>query len=412
VSETLKRGGRGSTSDRAHHRLRNGLIVAEVALALVLLTGAGMFIRGLERFAQRDPGWRMDGLVIGHLALPDRKYPTPADQQRFFQQLEDRLGAIPGVERAAIGWSLPVWGFSSSSNYAVEGQPDPPRGQAPLTYVNGVTPTYFETLGVPLVRGRAFTRADTTNAPAVAIINETMAQRLWPNENPIGKRIGNFEPDDRDWIEIVGVVKDVGFAANFSEPDTRLQMYRPLAQNSVGFVTVALRSIVASDALVTSLRKAVAELDPDQPVYEAGPARESVGRIMRNYGLVSGILAAFAGLGLLLTAIGIYGVMSGFVAQRRNELGVRLALGAQLRDVLTLVLSRGMHLVIWGMILGLVGAWGLARLFSATMPQLPTQAPLAVLSVGLVLACVALLACWLPARRATRVNPMEALRAE
>jgi predicted permease len=371
-----------------------------------------LFIRGLDRFTQRDPGWRVDGLITGNLSLPEKKYATPAQGLPFIQQLEEKMAAIPGVESAALAWSLPVWGFSSSAGFVVEDRPAPERAETPLAYVNGVTPGYFETLGMRRLQGRDFNAADDTNSPAVIIINETMARHFWPGESPIGKRIGNPAADDRDWREIVGVVSDVRFAANFSQPDTRFQIYKPLAQEPRGFLVAALRSAGPTETLASSLRVAVAQIDSDQPVYEAGSARQLVERILKNYTLTGWLLASFAGLGLLLAGVGIYGMIAGFVTQRTGEIGIRMALGAQLRNVLWLVLGQGLRLAGWGTAIGLTGAFALARLLAAVAPELPASEPMTIVSVAGLLIAVALVACWLPARRAARVNPMTALRME
>jgi putative ABC transport system permease protein len=404
VNDSLKQGSRGTTDDRVQLRVSYGLIVAEVALALVLLAGAGMFVRGLDRFTFRDPGWRVDGLTIGYLSLPESKYGVAGARLAFTERLQERLATLPGVERAAFGLSLPIWGTSFSGGFAIEGRPEPPRGREPLGSVNAVTPGYFETLGIRLVAGRGFTTTDTTNRPAVVIINEMMARTFWPGESPLGKRIGG--PDD--WRQIVGVVSDVRFAGNLSEPDTRFQTYRPFAQEPRGPMAVALRGNVP----VATFQRAVAELDPDLPVSEPGPARAAVGRILANYALTGWLLGGFALLGVLLAGLGIYGVIAGYVVQRTSEIGVRIALGAQLRDVLWLVLAKGLRLTLLGAAIGLVGALGVARLLAAAAPELSSNDPLIIVSVTTLLIGVALFACWLPARRAAKVDPMLALRYE
>lgn len=251
-----------------------------------------------------------------------------------------------------------------------------------------------------MLAGRDFTTADTTNRPRVVIINETMARVYWPAESPVGKRI--------DGAEIVGVVNDVRFPANPAESKTPFQTYRPFAQEPHGWLTVALRGNVPAE----TLRRAVAEVDPDQPVGDPGPVRADVGRSLDNFAVGGRLLSVFALLGLLLAGLGIYGVISGFVVQRTGEIGVRMALGAQLRDVLWLVVGKGLQLSVVGTAIGLIGAFGITRLLASVLPELPANDPLVILFVAVLLMAITLVACWLPARRAARVDPMVALRAE
>lgn len=400
VNSVLKQGSRGTTGDRSQHRLRHALVVAEVALALVLLAGAGLVVRGLQRFTVRDPGWQADGLMLGYLSLPDSKYGSSDSRRAFAERLQEKLSALPGSERVALAFSLPVEDFSVTESFAIAGQPDPPRGHEPLRFINRVTPGYFDTLGMKLVTGRDFTAADTSNRPPITIINETMARTFWPGESPIGKRIGNEE--------IVGVVSDVRFPANLDEPDTRFQTYRPFAQEPQHGLAIALRGNITAE----TLRQVVAEMDSDQSINELGSARAAIARRLDNYAVLGWLLSSFAVLGLLLAALGLYGVIAGFVSQRINEIGVRMALGAQPRDVLWLVVGKGLRLTLFGVGLGFIGAFVLARLLVAIAPGLESNDPLAIVFAAGLLTAVAALACWIPARRAARVDPMIALRHE
>jgi predicted permease len=400
VNDALKQGSRGTTGDRSQHRLQHSLIVAEVALALVLLAGAGLVVNGLRGFAALNPGWRVDGLTLGFLTLPESKYGTGDSQRVFTERLLERLEAIPGVERAALGWVMPVWQFNVAASFTVDGQAEPQKGRAPLRYLNGITPGYFKTLGMRLLEGRDFNSFDTTNRPAVVIINETMARAFWRDKSPIGQRI--------DGEEIVGVVNDVRFPANPSEQQTSFQTYRPFAQASSSSLVVALRGNVPPDIL----RRAVAELDPDQPVGDLGPARNHVGSSLQHWAIGGRLLTSFAVLGLSLAALGIYGVISGFVVRRTGEIGVRMALGARIPDVLWLVVGKGLRLSLVGTALGLVGAFGIAQILTSVLPELPASNPLTILLVATFLLVVTLLASWLPARRAARVDPIVALRTE
>ncbi|HVU34256.1 MAG TPA: ABC transporter permease [Opitutaceae bacterium] len=411
VTDALKQGGRGTTSGRATHRLRHALIVAEVALALVLLAGAGVMLHGLNRLLQRDQGWRPDGLVTGYINLQGHNYATDDQKRTFYDRLQAKLATIPGIDRAGFGSSLPTWNFGMSTSVMVEGRPRPAPGAEPLTEEASVSPGYFAAIGLPLVAGRDFTAEDRAGKPAVTIINETMARTFWPGENPIGKRIGNPDPTKPDWREVVGVVRDAGPVGFIFQVETRFQEYRPLAQEPTA-LALALRTSLAPSVLAPAVRRAVAEIDPDQPVAHIEPVLHEVSDRVSGPRLAGDLLAGFAVLGLLLAGLGIYGVISGFVVQRTNEFGIRLALGAQVNDILRLVLGRGLRLALLGSVIGLAGAWSVVRLLAAIAPGLPPADFVTIGTVTVTLLAIAAFACWLPARRATKVDPMVALRAE
>jgi putative ABC transport system permease protein len=408
VNETLKQGGRGSTS-RAHHRLRHGLIVAEVALALVLLSAAGFFIRGIDRYAARDHGWRTGQLLTGSLTL-SAAYATNDARRAFHERLQTSLAAVPGVERVALSGNLPFNGFAAGQRFIIDGRPAPRSGTEPSRDVNFVSPEYFDTLGIGLVEGRAFEAADLTRQPIPTIINETMARQFWPGESAIGKRIAH--PLVMEWQEIVGVVRDVSFATNLSEPNTRFQAYRLFAREPNRTFALTIRSALPPETLTDAVRRAVAAIDPDQPVQEMQSATRVIDRGLANFALVGWLLAGFASLGLFLAAIGIYGVIAGFVGQRINEIGIRVALGAQAGDVLRLVLGQGLRLTLGGIAIGLLGTYAVARVLGAIAPSLPPAEPATALVVTGTLIGFALLASWLPARQAVRVDPNVALRAD
>ncbi len=408
VNEALKQGTRGSTSG-AHHRVRHALIVIEVALALVLLSGAGFFIRGLDRFLTRDHGWQTAGLLTANLSLPAAKYPDDAAIIAFSDRLEARLAALPGVEAVSLSRTLPFYGFGFSQRYIVDGRPLPQPGAEPMRDVNAVSPAYFATMGIALTEGRTFVPEDITG-PIRTIISESMARKLWPGETALGKRIAH--PVQKEWQEVIGVVRDITFASNLESSGGRFQTYRLLAREPDNDISLAFRCAIPPATLTDALRRAVAELDPELPVNDIRPAELVIEANTANYALTGWMLTSFALLGLLLAAVGLYGVISGFVAQRTNEIGIRMALGAQIRDVLRLVLGQGLRLALLGTVIGLAGAFGVARLLHAIIPALPPSEPLIAAGITLLLLATAVLACWLPARRATKVDPMVALRAE
>jgi putative ABC transport system permease protein len=411
VNASLSDRPRGSTSS-SHATFRHALIVSEVAFALVLLTGAGLFLRGLQGFAQRDPGWRVDGLVTAQLGFRGPSYATPAQRIAFFQAFEARVRALPGVVDVAISSSQPIAGFNSSGPLIAEGQPEPAPGHYSEVFSEAVSLAYFRTLGVRLLSGRLFTADDTADTPPVIIVNELVARQFWPNESPIGKRVAFPGQPNRNWMQVVGVVNDVGFPGNLSESYTRLESFRPLAQQPIQGMNITVRTTTASEALIEPLRRVTAELIPMSPLNRVATARALVDQNLGRPELLATLLGAFAILGLALSAIGIYGVTSYSVTQRTAEIGIRMALGAQARDVLRLVLQKGSLLILLGVVIGAFGAYGVAQVLLSTIPMLPTRDPLTPIALALTLTAVALVACYLPARRASRLDPAVALRRE
>ena len=411
VNQALRDNARGSTAGRSQHRLRHTLIIGEVAFAMILLAAAGLFLRGLQRFINSDPGWQVDGLVTAQTGLRGDKYKEDKQRVVFLNELENRLRSLPGVEHVAIADSSPVFGFSSSSSFLVEGRPEPPPDKYPEMFFEPASSDYFATVGARLQQGRTFNSSDTADHPAVVIINETTARTFWPNESPIGKRISSTGPK-KDYYEIVGVVNDIAFPGSLGEPYTRYEAFIPVTQAAPAYLTLMLRTSASAESMGNTLRGAIATLDPDLPVWRIRTARSAVNSGLGSISLLGSLLGAFAAVGLILAAIGIYGVVSYTVAQRTGELGIRMALGAQTRDVLWLVLSKGAVLILIGGLIGIAGAYGVSRLLLAFIPSLPTRDPLIVALTGAILAVVALAACYIPARRATRVDPLAALRSE
>ena len=411
VNETLKDSSYGSTGARSQHRLRQILIVGQFALALVLLAGAAFFVRGVDQLVHRSAGWNPSPMLGGMVRLPGGAYGNADRMMVFFTQLERRLAALPGVERAAISYELPSFDFSAQRSYNVDGRAPAAIGHEPVASINGVTPDYFDTLGTRLLRGRAFVATDRLDSPGVVIINEAMAAALFPNEDPVGRRLLPIGDQDSRPLEIVGVVENVR-TIDIAPSIVRFQLYKPLAQEPWGYVAVTVRTSAAAASLLEPFRQTVAALDPEIIVEGLRPLPASIERNAAGPQLISRILAGFAALGLGLAALGIYSFMARLVAQRTREIGIRMALGAQMHDVIRLVLGAGLRMALAGCGLGLLGAMALTRLLATALPGLAAgnAAEIAGTAVGLL--AISLLACWLPVRRATRINPVAALRAE
>ena len=409
INDVLKQNPQSMTAGRGPQRFRQGLIVAEITFALIILAGAVSLVRGLQRITAVDPGWRVDGVLAARLNLVGPNYSDPVTRRAFFQTLRDRVAEIPGVASAAVSSSsVPTATFGTSTSFAVEGRTDPA-----LAYNERVTPEYFSTLQVPLRRGRLFTADDRFGRTPVMVINETMARALWPGEDPIGKRIGNRGPNP-NWREVIGIVGDVTFPSfgASSSVDTELQTYQPLAQTGTAFVNILLRTDRQPDVIASELRRIVSALDRDLPVYGLITARAAEQRQTANLRLLATVLAGFAGLGLLLAAIGIFGVVSYSTAQRAGELGMRMALGARQSVVLWLVLKQGVGLTMVGAGVGLAGGLALGRLLSSLMPNLPAPEFAIVLGAFAFMVFVTLAAFSIPAWRASKTNPMLVLRHE
>jgi putative ABC transport system permease protein len=409
INDVLKQNPQSMTAGRGHRRLRQGLIVAEIAFALIILAGAVSMVRGLQRITAIDPGWRPDGVLAARLSIDGPKYSQPQPRRMFVETLRDRVAELPGVASAAIASStVPTVPYGSSTTFIVEG-----REETVLAYNERVTPQYFDTLGVPLRRGRHFTADDRFGRTPVTIVNDAMARALWPNEDPIGKRIG-FQGPNPNWREVVGVVGDVTFPSFgvSASVDTAFEVYQPIAQAGSGAVNILVRTDREPEAVAADLRRVASALDPALPVYGLMTARASEQRQTANLRLLAGVLSGFAGLGLVLAAIGIFGVVSYSTAQRASELAMRMALGARQSVVLWLVLRQGLGLTMAGAAAGLAGGLGLARVLSSLMPNLPAAELSIVLGACALMAAVALAAFFIPAWRVSKTNPMLVLRHE
>jgi putative ABC transport system permease protein len=408
VQDALREGGRG-TAGPAHHRVRNTLVIGQVAAALILLVGAGLLLRSFARVLAADAGFRADGVLTASLPLPDSRFPDAAKRVAFLRQLVDSLKGIPGVQAASA--ALPLLGGWQSS-FRLEGRPEPPPGQLPSADITRVTPDYFRAMGLRVLEGRVFSDRDTADAPPVAIVDETFARTHYPGESALGKRLrfGGLDDKDAKWLEIVGLV---GHVKNYGvDQDSRVEVYLPYYQSAVSGATLVLRGDGDPARLAAPLRSAVTALDPELPVYAVRTLPELVSDRTAERRLAVTLITVFAMVALVLAAIGIYGVMSYAVAQRTQEIGIRMALGAERDQILRMVLRHGTLMAVAGVALGLLAALALARLITSLLFQTSAADPPTFSLVPMVLIAVALLACYLPARRATRVDPLVALRSQ
>ncbi len=412
IHETLKEGGRSGSAGTNRQRLRNAFVIGEIGLALVLLIGAGLTLKSFWRLQNVDPGFNADGLLTMRLLLPNETHPQPAQRAAFYQQALERVKTLPNVESVSAATRLPMTrdGFSgtiSGENSAV-GPNDAPV-EAEWTWA---TPDHFKTLGIPLLNGRSFIEADADSAPLVAIVDETFARRFYPNEDPIGKRIKRGRLDSqRPWWTIVGVVRHV--RNQRLDITSRVQVYFPFYQEPPSNMSLAVRARAGDPlALSNTVRAAIQSVDRNQPVYSVKTMGQIVAESVSPRRLALLLLGIFAAVALLLAAAGIYGVVSYAVAQRTHEIGIRMALGAQASDVLKLVFGQGLKLAASGVAIGLAGALALTRLMQDLLFGVQATDPLTFAAIALLLTVVALVACWVPARRATKVDPMIALRME
>jgi putative ABC transport system permease protein len=410
LNETMKDAGRGSTEGGRRQLVRSALVVLEVASALALLVGAGLLIKSFWRLQSVDPGFNPDNALTVSVSLPRSKFPEENQRVAFFQQLLEKVGALPGARAVGATNPLPLVG-DTVLGFVIQGRPPLPAGAGPSTNFYAVSADYFKAMGIPLRRGRLFTERDAKDAPHVAIINETMAKKIFPDEDPIGKRI-TFDGGDSnpDWYEIVGIVGDVKQYG--LDQATTLQTYEPYTQQTSSSMTLVARTTGDPSNLTAAIRNAVLQIDKEQPIANIRTLDQILSTSIAQQRFSMLLLGVFAAVAMLLAAVGIYGVLSYSVTQRTHEVGIRMALGAGRRDVLRLVIGHGMLLTLIGVAAGLVAAFALTRLMSTLLFGVsPTDLATFGL-IALLLVTVALLACWIPARRATKVDPMVALRNE
>jgi putative ABC transport system permease protein len=415
ISATLKEGGRGALTSRGGSRMRTTLVIAEVALAVMLLAGAGLLIRSFSRLASVDPGFQVQPALTFELSLPESRYETEEHQIAFFDQLMPKLQTLPGVQAAGAVISLPLSGSSIVLTFEIAGRPPVPPSQQPAMQVRVATPGYFQTIGIPLKRGRFFSDSDRWGSPQVVLITEAAAKQYFPNEDPIGKRItlgwGRGENKPRAGGEVVGIIGDVK-DAGLDEPDPP-QIYLPYRQWPIGSMSFLLKTAVPPESVADPVRRTVYSMDGNLPVGNVRTLETLVARSISQPRFYMTLLTVFASVALALAAIGIFGVLSYAVAQRTREIGIRMALGAHQRTVVRLIVRDAMIMASVGVAIGTVAAfllteWLVAKLLFNTSPYDPATFTI----VAVALAAVSLAAAYVPARRATRVDPIVALRAE
>ena len=410
LTEAMKEGSRGGGGGRG--RLRSALVVAEIAIALVVLIGAGLLLQTFRRLQQLDLGFKTGNALTASVILPFTRYPKHEQITAFYQALLERVKALPGVEAVSAIAPLPLSGDMFRISFEVEGR-NIPKGELPSSHFRSISLDYFSVMKIPLLAGRAFTERDNASAPGVVIVNETFANRHFPNENPIGKHIkpGVSVEGEPVWREIVGVVKDVKHRQSLRR-DYEPEYYVPHAQIPFNGMSLIMRTTNDARSLARSIQQEVQALDRDVPVYRIKTLDQYLGVAVAQPKFNALLLSLFAGLALLLTAIGLYGVVAYAVVQRAQEIGIRIALGAQTGDVLKMVLSQGLKLTTLGLAIGLAAAYALTRYMQSLLFGVKATDPSTFAAIALLLIAVALVACWVPARRATKVDPMVALRCD
>jgi putative ABC transport system permease protein len=406
LNESLKEGGRGASAGIHRNRVRSLFVVVEVAICLVLLIGAGLMIKSFVRLLDVSPGFNAENLLTMNISLTGSKYRETPDRMAFFQQAIQRINSSPGVQGAATVLGLPLGGVGSRY-FQIEGRPPQPPGQGYNANINAASADYFRTMGIPLIRGREFNEGDVMDSPPVVIINQALARQFWPDEDPIGKRMGTANEPLRTVVGIVGDVRQAGL-----EIEPRAEFFYPFFQLDFGSGTFVVRTSGDPKAMIAAVRSELQAVDKDQPLFKISTMDELLAQSVAPRRLNMLLLGIFAGLALVLAAVGLYGVMSYSVTQRTREIGIRMALGAARGDVMKLVVGQGMLLTATGVAVGLVASLFLTRLMASLLYGVSATDPLTFTMISLALIIVALGASFVPARRATKVDPMVALRYE
>jgi putative ABC transport system permease protein len=412
LTDALKESGR-TTAGLRKNRLRSALVVSEVALSLVLLVGAGLLIRSFAKLNQIDPGFNTDRVLTLGVSLLPNKYPTDEQVATFYSQILEQSAALPGVVSAAATSELPLSGNATSDYFTIEGRPAIAKESEPLTEYRVVTPRYFQSMGIPLLAGRDFSETDTKQSPNVVVINEEFVRRHFGLENPLGHRL-KLQGQKRDPLLIVGVVGNV---RHFGlDEQAAAEAYVPFLQDPLSLdyrsMTIVARTNSDPASVAGSLRAALTSMEKSLPVYAVKPMTEYVGESLARRRFNTVLLSAFSGVALVLAAIGIYGVISYGVIQRTHEMGIRMALGARRSDVLKLVVRQAMILSLAGVLIGLLASWALTRLIKSLLFNVSVTDPLTFAAIAVLMILIALVACLIPARRATKVDPLVALRYE
>ena len=410
LNDTLKESGRDAAAGARGNRIRSVLVVSEVAVSFLLLIGAGLLINSFLRLRNVDPGFRAENVLTMRIVLPEPKYPDKERRAPFYTELIRRAQNFPGVQSAAVSSDLPLTSEGNSIAIVIEGQPDPAPDQRQIVVTRVVSPRYFGTMEIQVVEGRDFTERDTGDAPAVVVITERTARHFWPGESALGKRLksGTSATSASPWRQVVGVVKDVHQFALGKDP--KLQIYLPYPQTGAFPPnSLVLQTQVNPLSLAATVRRTIWEIDKDQPVSDVSTMEEIVSQSVARQRFSTMLLGIFATLALVLAAVGIYGVMSYSIAQRTREIGIRMALGAQRSDVLKMVVGQGLKLVVIGVAIGLVAAFVLTRVMASLLFGVSATDPMTFITISLILMGVALVASYIPALRATRVDPMVAL---